>query len=143
MTYPSGRVITYTSNAAGRLISAVDTANSVNYALAANYAPQGALQSVTLGQSASFTGIGLTHGFNARLQPTTMQASPTNGTVLDLTYGFNYGTANNGNVASVLNNRNHNRDLSYTYDQLNRIATAQSAATSGSDCWGLSFGYDI
>ncbi len=53
------------------------------------------------------------------------------------------GASKNGNVASILNNRNHNRDQTYTYDQLNRVATAQSAATSGSDCWGLGFSYDI
>ena len=35
---------------------------------------------------------------------------------------------NNGNVDAILNNRNHNRDFSYTYDELNRIATAQSLA---------------
>jgi YD repeat-containing protein len=39
LTYPSGRVITYTSNAAGRALSAVDTANSTNYATDAAYAP--------------------------------------------------------------------------------------------------------
>ncbi len=28
------------------------------------------------------------------------------------------------------------------YDTLDRLATAQSQATSGGDCWGQSFGYD-
>jgi hypothetical protein len=31
----------------------------------------------------------------------------------------------------------------YTYDELNRLATAQSQAASGGDCWGQSYGYDI
>lgn len=30
----------------------------------------------------------------------------------------------------------------YAYDSLNRVSTAKSQATSGSDCWGQSFGYD-
>jgi len=143
VTYPSGRVIAYSYNAAARPLSAVDSANAINYALSASYAPQGALSSLLLGQSGTFGGINLNQSFNSRLQPLNIRAWSTSGTVLDLSYGFNLGTANNGNVASVANNRNHNRDQSYTYDQLNRVATAQTAATSGSDCWGLSFGYDV
>jgi hypothetical protein len=30
----------------------------------------------------------------------------------------------------------------FTYDNLNRMATAQSQATTGTDCWGNSYGYD-
>ncbi len=44
VTYPSGRVVSYTVGAASRPLSAVDTANSINYALSATYAPQGALE---------------------------------------------------------------------------------------------------
>ena len=118
-------------------------ANSINYALSATYAPQGALASFVNGQSGTFNGINLTMTYNARLQPSTIQASSMNGTVLDLSYGFNYGTTNNGNVVSAANNRNSNRSQTFTYDELNRIQTAQSQATSGADCWGLSYGYDI
>jgi RHS repeat-associated protein len=35
-----------------------------------------------------------------------------------------------------------NRTQNFTYDSLNRVATAQSQATSGPDCWGQSYGYD-
>jgi len=150
LTYPSGRVITYTPNAAGRVVAAVDTVNSINYALSASYAPHGMLASLQNGVS-----LVSTYYYNNRLQPCRISVkssgtAPTQcsdtanvGNVLDFTYGFSLGTADNGNVASILNNRNHNRDLSYTYDQLNRVATAQSAATSGTDCWGLQFGYDV
>jgi hypothetical protein len=48
----------------------------------------------------------------------------------------------NGNVATVTNNNNTGRTATYTYDYLNRLATANSQATSGSDCWGQSYGYD-
>ncbi len=54
-----------------------------------------------------------------------------------------HGSVPYGNVATVANNRNTNRDQSFTYDELNRVKTAQSAAASGGDCWGLQFGYDI
>jgi RHS repeat-associated protein len=58
-------------------------------------------------------------------------------------YAFNHGTANNGNVASVTNNRDTARSLSYTYDELNRIDLAYTQATSGASCWGLDHGYDV
>jgi len=50
LTYPSGRTITYTVGLAGRPLSAVDTANGLNYALSATYAPPGALGNVVQGQ---------------------------------------------------------------------------------------------
>lgn len=64
-------------------------------------------------------------------------------TVLSFSYGFGVGTTDNGNVLSIQNNRNLDRTQSFTYDQLNRIATAQSQANSGGNCWGESFTYDI
>jgi RHS repeat-associated protein len=63
--------------------------------------------------------------------------------VLDFTYGFNAGSANNGNVAAIANNRETTRSQSFTYDELNRIKSAQTQATSGGNAWGLSFGYDV
>lgn len=42
----------------------------------------------------------------------------------------------------IADNLQGNRTQTFGYDNLNRISTAQSAATSGTDCWGQSFGYD-
>jgi RHS repeat-associated protein len=61
---------------------------------------------------------------------------------MDLTYGFNYGAADNGNVQSIANNINTARSQTYTYDELNRVSTAKTTATSGTYSWGLQFGYD-
>ena len=79
LTYPSGRVITYTPNSsggytAGRSVSAVDSANSINYVTLAKYAPQGALASLSHGTSISEA---LT--YNSRLQP--LQLYYTTGTI--------------------------------------------------------------
>src|SRR5260370_10531593 len=63
LTYPSGRVITYTPDAAARTLSVADTANSLNYGTNAHYSPAGALASLTNG-----TGITSTYIFNSRLQ---------------------------------------------------------------------------
>jgi hypothetical protein len=69
-------------------------------------------------------------------------ADTTTGNVMDLTYGFNYGASDNGNVQSIANNITAGRSQTYTYDELNRVSTAKTAATSGTYSWGLQFGYD-
>ncbi|HXE90757.1 MAG TPA: hypothetical protein VNK82_07325, partial [Terriglobales bacterium] len=130
LTYPSGRVITYTPSAAGRTVSAVDTANGINYATGALYAPHGALRSLANGAS-----LVSTFYYNNRLQPCRISVkssgtAPTDcanasiGNVMDFTYNFDQdwgaGVKNNGNVASINNNRNLNRGQRFTYDELNR-----------------------
>ncbi len=85
LTYPSARVITYTlassgTSTAARLLSAVDQANSINYATAAHFTPAGALAALTNG-----SGVASTFLFNSRLQPcwiyaTTGAALPWNST---------------------------------------------------------------
>ena len=54
---------------------------------------------------------------------------------LNLGYGF----ANNGSVTSIGNNNDSGRNESISYDPLDRILQAQTAATSGQDSWGLNF----
>lgn len=149
LTYPSGRMITYTYNSAARPISAVDTANSINYATVAKYAPQGALASFQNGAS-----LISTYYFNKRMQPCRISVknsgtAPSScsdavniGNVLDFTYGFNLGTTDNGNVAQIANNRNSSRTQNFGYDSLNRLTSASTQATSGTYCWGEQFGYD-
>ncbi len=55
-------------------------------------------------------------------------------------------TYDNGNVAAITNNRDNTRSQNFTYDALNRLATAQTQTTGvtipNSNCWGLTFGYD-
>jgi YD repeat-containing protein len=48
---------------------------------------------------------------------------------------------NNGRISAETNNLT-NTQVSYTYDQLNRLATAVSA-TGGTTNWGLGFSYDV
>jgi len=163
MTYPSGRVVTYTPDTAGRPTALKDNTSSVYYVtgscpngVSGNgtcYAPQGALSLIQNG-SALYT----THIYNDRLQPCWMYSTTgtalatshlctdtaTAGNMLDLKYNFNLG-ADNGNPISVTNNRVTDRSQSFTYDQLNRISTAQTTATHSSDptdCWGQAFGFD-
>ena len=150
ITYPSGRTISYTFNAAGQTTSASDVANGITYASNAHYAAPGHLSSLQeSGSNLIFTAY-----YSNRLQPCRISVkssgtAPTScsdntniGNILDFTYGFTSSSANNGNVASITNNRNTARSQTFTYDELNRVSTAQSQATSGTYAWGLSFGYD-
>lgn len=149
MTYPSGRIITYSYDALTRPTSAVDVANSIDYATSATYSPVG-LTSVHNGSS-----LVSQFYFNKRLQPCRISVkstgtSPTQctdatniGNILDFNYDYNMGVADNGQVKQIANNRNTSRTQNYTYDSLNRILTASTQATTGTYAWGLQFGYDI
>ncbi|HWY53314.1 MAG TPA: RHS repeat-associated core domain-containing protein [Terriglobales bacterium] len=149
-TYPSGRTITYSYSTAGRPISAVDLANSVDWVLNAHYTPFGSLASLqnSNGQPPLIT----THLYNARLQPcrisvsstppSTCTSTPSN-PALDLWYS--YGSTNNGNINSIANGNDTYLTQNFTYDSLNRIATAYTNATYATrpgECWAETYGYD-
>jgi RHS repeat-associated protein len=151
ITYPLGLTVNYTYNAGNRPTSAVDS-NSVQYVTNAHYNAAGSLCSEVLG-----TTITQTLTFNGRIQPLELQATtsgapstpcatPTQtGNLLDLSYNFNYGSGDNGNVMGITNNRDTTRSQTFAYDALNRLSTAETASTyssSPSHCWGESYVYD-
>ena len=130
-----GRVMTYTTNAAGRPVSVVNTGGGLNFVTGATYAPQGALATYTNGSN-----ILNTNTYNSRLQPLALTAATT-GTgahsILNLSYDFHSSThADNGNVYQIVNGRDGNRTQNFQYDSLNRI---QQAYTNGTN-WGETFG---
>jgi RHS repeat-associated protein len=150
MTYPSGRVVSYGYNAAQRPLSAVDN-NGNNFAFGARYTAWGSLSSVGNGGMTTFD------YYNSRMQPCRLVTGspgvgpssnpcgdPTNlGNVLDLSYDFHYGQADNGNVYQVTNNKNSARTQQFGYDALNRLAWAWTPnTTSPSTYWGQNYGYD-
>jgi RHS repeat-associated protein len=155
ITYPSGMVISHTYNTAKRLTRISKTCPAPDYncwqvyfADSAAYAPNGGLSSLRLGYNwyyGSPGGVTTTYTYNNRLQPVNIKATRNSGgvTLLDLTYNFlQAGGKNNGTVTSVTNNLSSGRTQTFTYDELNRLKTAQSQANSGTDCWGQSFSYD-
>ena len=166
LTYPSGRVLTYKYEAAGRPSTVRDLTNGINYVTGvtsgstyngedgngACYAPNGVPGTMVNGYTPSFQGITTSNSYNKRWQPVILSASAPSQTVLSLSYDFHLGTGDNGNVFAITNGRDSLRPLvgsaTYTYDPLNRL---QSAATTGSDCtvvngfsknWGESFSID-
>jgi RHS repeat-associated protein len=140
ITYPSGHVITYDIKGARRPDWAKDTGSGINYATSATYWPQGATKTATYGGV-----ISRSDTYNNRLQPTSLTATVGSTSLLNLSYSFTDGSGhNNGNVMSITNYPDTNRSQFFTYDKLNRIATAYTQGNSPNpNCWGLSYGYDI
>jgi RHS repeat-associated protein len=140
ITYPSGRTVAYDVRNAQRAFTATDSANNIQYAAAASYAPVGGLNSVIYGQvTGVFGGVTETRAYNNRLEFNSITASSAAGTAESLT--FNYGTtANNGTLSSVANGVILGLGETFTYDPLNRIVTGATSSTSTTGCWGQSFG---
>ncbi len=152
IVYPTGRTITYTPGGAGRPLSAVDSAHSINFATNAHYSPAGALAAIQNG-----TNLNSTYVFNNRLQPcwiyattgtplplsTNCSSTATAANLLDFKYGFGLGATDNGDVYRVTNNISSGRTQYFSYDGLNRIASAKTQAPTGPNCWGESYTYDI
>jgi RHS repeat-associated protein len=133
ITYPSGRVITYTPGGAGRPLEAKDNGNSINYVTNATYAAFGGLTGLKNGSS-----ITVSNGYDPRQQPTFLSATAPTGAILSVSYDFHLGNSDNGNVYKIINGRDGNRTQNFTYDALNRIAEAW---TSGPN-WGEGFTID-
>jgi RHS repeat-associated protein len=141
LTYPSGRIYTYTYNNAGEIATLKDIANNINFFSSPQYAPPGMLTSAIHGATTGWNAITLTNTFNNRLQPTQFQAvSPVPLTLLNLSYSYDQGGGvNNGSVMQITNGRDSTRTVAYTYDLLNRLATAQTPTAA---TWGDSYVYD-
>jgi RHS repeat-associated protein len=153
ITYPNTQFMTYSYDPAGRSVSLIE--GTTNWLTDMTYHPHGAPSAYKLGVGlGGFAGYNNSFTYNSRLQPLTIAANIINGaTILSRTYDFHLGTDNNGNVYKITNNLDGGTrpigTVDYTYDQLNRIATA---ATTGTDCtvtpsgltknWGNSYEID-
>jgi len=133
LTYPSGRYLTYSYNSAGQLAGIAD--GQTGYLVSPTYAPNGALAARFSNAFNDY--IGWT--YNQRFWPTSMVEN-VYGSAHLLNLSFSY--SGNGNVSQVANAKDSTRTETITYDNLNRVSTAQSHATSGANCWGQSFSYD-
>jgi RHS repeat-associated protein len=153
----SGRVINYTYDSADRPSAAIDNTNGFKYATgwqsgaptgcvatAVCYTPQGSMYGFSFGPTSTFTGFNITNTYNNRLMPLEFKASSTAGNAIDISYNYvdPVKGGNAGHVFSVTNNLNASRTQSFTYDQVNRITSAGTSATSGTYCWGYQYSYD-
>jgi len=150
IVYPTSRTVNFTYDNAGRPATSTDSANGITYAsgtcgsagTAVCYAPQGALATAKIGVSSVFPGgLVLTNTYNNRLQPNELKASSTGGNAFDISYNFVDAASqgNAGHVYGITNNIDGTRSQVFTYDPLNRIASAKTTsthATSAAHCWG-------
>lgn len=136
LTYPSGRVVTYTPTAGGMLTSAVD-ANGTQYVSNAAYYPNGAEN------TRSMPVIFFSTTLNPRLQVSAFYSNNGTDAGLFVNKAYDYGAGhNNGNVISITNYKDSNRTQTFTYDALNRIASGSSAANTGTYSWGENYSID-
>ena len=128
LTYPSGRVVSYGFDDAGRIEVAapgMDLLSPDKYASQIQYHPHGAISQVLLGN-----GVVEGYGFNNRLQPTSITAVKGADTWLSLAnyYCPNQQSGCASNNGHVVGRRIDDGSSTYTqsfeYDGENRVATA-------------------
>ena len=144
-TYPSGRMVTYDVDDAGRVEDVSDgttTYADIPATAGHAYAPDGRLQRMKLGNNLWETRDYHTPGTPTLLKlvtPDEMTMLP--GAIEQVALGYNYsGTANNGNLMShtiTRPGRTQPWTQTFTYDAANRLETARE--TGGYD---REFGYD-
>ncbi len=128
MTYPSGRVVTTTYDAAGLPASLQNGTTQASYASSVAYAPNESINSITLGNNLLEATT-----FNTRFQPTQVQAGSL------LTLGYSYGTSNNNGSIQTQSifDGSTTRNQSFTYDGVNRLTGATETGN-----WTQTYVYD-
>ena len=128
--------------------SLVDSSHPGTLGSNISYGPQSAPVQALYGNSLTETAA-----FNSTFEPCRVNlnssgtalancsSSAPTGTVLDLALGYNSGTSNNGNVATLSATGQQTFNRSYGYDAVNRLTTYSDSASSQA-CKGLSWGYD-
>ena len=128
--------------------SASDSDHPGTLATINSYFAPGEIQKITLGN-----GLTQSSRYDSRQQPCRLNINSTatvvssctgsapSGNIQDFQYGFNYGSSDNGNVASWNGSGQQAFTRSYTYDNLNRLSSL-SDSTSGNPCPGLTWTYD-
>jgi RHS repeat-associated protein len=137
LTYPSGRVLTYTPDSAGRPASVVD-GNGTQYVSSTTYYPNSAEYQRFM------PNIYFRTDLNPRLQVSGFYSDngQTSSFFINKTYSYGALHQNNGDVMSITNNKDSNRTQTFTYDQLNRITAGWSSANTGNYSWGENYAVD-
>jgi RHS repeat-associated protein len=146
-TYPSGRSITTGYNTAGKqnfVAGTLPGSSQRVYTASVGYTPHGAVLSLGMGN-----GLVEQRCYNSRLQPQVIRlrtsaapcgSSPDAYDLLHLALSFG-NINNNGNVLSqAVTVQNKTWNQVYTYDQLNRLATAVEG--NPSPTWSQTYRYD-
>jgi RHS repeat-associated protein len=151
ITYPSGRVVTQTYDAIGRLCgvgaSGSTCSSGTRYASGYNYNTAGELTGLTYGNGV-VTNLSYT---SDRLQLHCLQYDTTSlsdpctkdsSALFMLTYAYGPSGTNSGQISSIIDGMDSGRTASYTYDGLGRLSTAGTLGSTAYPAWGLSWTYD-
>ena len=113
MTYPDGREVSYTLDAAGRIVTITTTDDTGTHILADSiaYLPFGPLSEMTLGN-----GTDIDKAFDARYRLTHLSA----GGYLNRAYGMN----DVGNITAITDLLDPDHSQTFTYDDLYRLTNA-------------------
>ncbi|MGI9302296.1 MAG: RHS repeat-associated core domain-containing protein [Gammaproteobacteria bacterium] len=113
ITYPSGRIVDYTRDAAGRVSTVTTTDNGSTDTVARDirYLPFGPMQSAILGN-----GVPVTHTYDLDYRQTHIDS----GSVQSL--GYTYDDAHN--ITDITNNLDSSRNQTFGYDDLDRLTSA-------------------
>jgi YD repeat-containing protein len=119
ITYPSGRLVTYTRDALGRVSGITTKQNSgspvVTVASSAGYEPFGPLTALTFGN-----GLVLAASWDQDYQISGIVTAAGATTIQNLSYAPDPA----GNILSITDNLTPARTQAFTYDDLNRLLTA-------------------
>ena len=131
ITYPSGRIVSYTRDSVGHITQVTTQANSsapvANVVTGATYNPFGPLLGFTFGNS-----VVLSRSYDQDYELSTLQSTLGTTTIQNLSYGYDAA----GNITSITDNDQSARSQTLGYDDLNRLNSATGAYGS------LSFTYD-
>jgi RHS repeat-associated protein len=123
--------VTYGFDSMGRPNTLIETYSGSQYNLVTGVTYNAANQPLSYGTE--------TWTYNVLGQITSHQATNAHGDWLNVQYGYN--TGNNGKIAAWTNVLT-GQEVEYTYDSLNRLIQAQTAANPNVTQWGQSFVYD-
>jgi len=124
---------------AGEITAVSDPLNNV--LTLATYTPTRQLAHAWVSGDGTSGAMQITNSYNSRLQPVNMSVvSSTNAAILNLTYNFNLGNGDNGNVIQIANGKDSNRTQNFLYDPLNRIWQAYTNGNSPlATSWGETY----
>jgi RHS repeat-associated protein len=135
-TYPSGRVIQKTPDAVGRLASIAS--GTTTY-----------MSGITYDASFSPTGLSYGNGVTAtvnhspdRLQFQSISYSKSGTTIFGESYTYASSGGNDGHIIGTTDAVDSGRNMTYTYDALERLTSATSQGSTNYPQWGLSWTYD-
>jgi RHS repeat-associated protein len=149
INYDGGFTVSQSFDTVGRINQIASSAYSTALVSSIAYSPASSLTSMS-----ESNGLTESRFYNTRFQPcqinlnssstmlSSCSTSVSSGNVQDFMYGYNSSSSNNGNVVSWSGSGQQTFSRSYTYDNLNRLAT-MSSPSDPEGCNGLSWTYDV